>query len=81
VWSTAAGRSRARVWGGSDSGDGLRRGQGSGAVEVHGRGERGVEEGGREGSFQPAVGVRALAVAFHARWSKDGIFGARDCAK
>jgi hypothetical protein len=27
------------------------------------------------------VGVRALAVAFYARWSEGGIFGARDCAK
>jgi hypothetical protein len=84
--STATGRSHARVWGGGgssggDSGDGVRRGQGSGAVEVYGRREQGVEEGGREGSFQPAVGVRALAVAFHARWSESDIFGPRDCAK
>jgi hypothetical protein len=55
--------------------------QGSGAVGVHGRWERGVEEGRREGSFQPAVGVGALAVALHARWSECGIFSALDCAK
>jgi hypothetical protein len=38
-----------------------------------------VEAGGHAGNFQLAVALRALVVAFAARWSEGGIFGARDC--